>query len=153
MVPRWVEFDAYDQNLYKNLETRYDRLVPEHCLKLLGPQYALLRPEFAEARKKLRKRDGVIRRILIFFGGSDPANETAKAIQAICLLGRPDIAVDVVVGSANPHKEEVKKMVPRHPVWAGFVCQKMPAIRNGNNHHLFAVGGAPPREKYWNTYH
>ena len=47
---------------------------------------------------------------MIFFGGSDPTNETAKALEAIRLLNRPDIAVDVVVGSANPHKEQIKQL-------------------------------------------
>ena len=90
-----------DQNFYDNLESRYDGLVPSRCKKLLGPQYALLRPEFREARKNLRKRDGHVKRIMIFFGGSDPTNETAKALEAIRMLNRPDIAVDVVAGAFN----------------------------------------------------
>ncbi|HDL08410.1 MAG TPA: UDP-2,4-diacetamido-2,4,6-trideoxy-beta-L-altropyranose hydrolase [Desulfobacteraceae bacterium] len=90
-----------DQNFYENLESRYDGLVPAWCKKLLGPKYALLRPEFREARKNLRKRDGHVKRIMIFFGGSDPSNETAKALEAVRMLNRPDIAVDVVVGAFN----------------------------------------------------
>jgi len=82
-----------DQNFYENLESRYDGLVSAWCKKLLGPKYALLRPEFREARKNLRKRDGHVKRIMIFFGGSDPANETTKALEAIRMLKRPDIAV------------------------------------------------------------
>jgi len=97
-----------DQNLYPDRETRYEDLVPKHCIKLLGPSHALLRPEFSEARKNLRSRDGIVNRILIFFGGSDPTNETTKAIEAIAILNRPDIAVDVVVGNANPHKEQIR---------------------------------------------
>jgi UDP-2,4-diacetamido-2,4,6-trideoxy-beta-L-altropyranose hydrolase len=98
-----------DQNLYRDMDTRYDGLVPTHCKKLLGPAFALLRPEFIEARKSLRKRDGSVRRILIFFGGSDPTNETTKAIEAISILNRPDIEVDVVVGNVNPHKEQIRQ--------------------------------------------
>ena len=99
-----------DQNFYENLESRYDRLIPSGCKKLLGPKYALLRPEFREARKKLRKRDGHVKRIMIFFGGSDPTNETAKTLEAIRMLNMPDIAVDVVVGSANPNKDKTNKL-------------------------------------------
>lgn len=99
-----------DQNLYENMEIRYDSLVPEHCKKLLGPRYALLRPEFVEARKRLCQRDGIVRRILIFFGGVDPSNETGKVIEAVRLLNRQDIAVDVVVGGANSHKEKTKDL-------------------------------------------
>ena len=99
-----------DQNFYENMESRYDVLAPSRCKKLLGPKYALLRPEFREARKNLRKHDGRIRRIMIFFGGSDPTNETAKALEAVRMLNRSDIAVDVVVGSANPNKDKTNKL-------------------------------------------
>lgn len=98
-----------DQNLYEDIEIRYNGLVPEDSVKLLGPKYALLRREFVEARKSLKMRDGTVKRILIFFGGSDPSNETTKALEAVDMLNRPDIAVDVIVGSSNPHKEKIKK--------------------------------------------
>lgn len=97
-----------DQNYYKNFQTRYDGLVPTHCRKLLGTRYALLRPEFEILREKITPRNGIIRRILIFFGGSDPGNETEKALNALRLLKRPDIAADIVVGGANPRKEEIR---------------------------------------------
>ncbi len=111
-----------DQNHYENMKTRYEGLVPNHCQKLLGPRYALLRLEFKEARKNLRQHDGNIKRVLIFFGGSDPTNETEKALEAICFLNRPDIAVDVVVGTANPHKERIKQLCAALP-YVTFHCQ------------------------------
>jgi UDP-2,4-diacetamido-2,4,6-trideoxy-beta-L-altropyranose hydrolase len=104
-----------DQNQYTGLERRYDGLVPDHCERLLGPRYALLRPEFAAARKTLRHRDGQVRRIFIFFGGSDLTNETSKALEAIRLLNRSDIAVDVVVGASNPKGDQIRE-----------ICQRMP---------------------------
>ncbi|RLC33460.1 MAG: UDP-2,4-diacetamido-2,4,6-trideoxy-beta-L-altropyranose hydrolase [Deltaproteobacteria bacterium] len=104
-----------DQNFYENLESRYDGLVPLGCKKLLGPKYTLLRPEFREARKNLRKRDGHVKRIMIFFGGSDQSNETAKALEAIHMLNRPDIAVDVVVGALNPHRQGIEKIASNLP--------------------------------------
>jgi UDP-2,4-diacetamido-2,4,6-trideoxy-beta-L-altropyranose hydrolase len=97
-----------DQNFYKNFQTRYDDLIPKHCRKLLGTKYALLRPEFKTLREKISPRDGSIRQILIFFGGSDPSNETEKALNALRLLNCADIAADVVVGGANPRKEEIR---------------------------------------------
>lgn len=98
-----------DQNYVENMATRYDKLVPPFCKKLLGPEYVLIRPEFYEVRANLRERDGTIKRILIFFGGSDPTNETTKAIKAVEKLNRPEIEVDVVIGASNPHKKEIKK--------------------------------------------
>lgn len=98
-----------DQNLQPNGEKRYASLVPDHCRLLLGPRFALLRPEFREARKRLRPRDGKVRRILIFFGGTDPHNLTSLALEAVRSLHRKDISVDVVVGSGNPRREAVRK--------------------------------------------
>jgi len=110
-----------DQNLYRDLESRYSDLVPVACQRLLGPRYALLRPEFALARKQLRQRDGQVRRILVFFGGVDPSNETAKALQAFIALNLQGVAVDVVVGGGNLHKGEIHALCETNGF--GYYCQ------------------------------
>lgn len=97
-----------DQNLHREPEGRYSGLVPPGCVKLIGPRHALLRPQFAEARRKLRPRTGEVRRILVCFGGSDPHGATLMALEAIQRLDRPDIAADVVIGGANPHRTEIE---------------------------------------------
>ena len=99
-----------DQNFYENKDIRYDGLVPVNCKLFLGPQYAILREEFYEVRKRLKKRDGDIRNILVFFGGVDLTNETKKTLEAIIKLGREDININVIVGQGNPHKEEIKRI-------------------------------------------
>jgi len=104
-----------NQNLCEGLERRYDELVPDHCVKRIGPRYALLRPEFAAARKTLRRRDGRVRRVLVFFGGSDLANETSKALEAIRRVNRSDIAADVVVGASNPGGDRIREICERMP--------------------------------------
>ncbi|HBR28759.1 MAG TPA: UDP-2,4-diacetamido-2,4,6-trideoxy-beta-L-altropyranose hydrolase [Firmicutes bacterium] len=111
-----------DQNYFRDMEHRYDGLVSPTCQMLLGPKYALLRSEFHRAKKELRKRDGKVQRILVFFGGSDPTNETKKALEAIRLLNRPEVAVDVVVGASNPHKKEIKKRCSQMPNTT-YYCQ------------------------------
>jgi UDP-2,4-diacetamido-2,4,6-trideoxy-beta-L-altropyranose hydrolase len=121
-----------DQNHYEGMERRYDGLVPDRCEKLLGPRYALLRPEFAAARKTLRRRDGRVRRIFVFFGGSDLSNETAKTLEAIRLLNRTEVAVDVVVGASNPKGDQIRE-----------ICQRMPNtcfhLQVGNMAELMAL--------------
>lgn len=111
-----------DQNYYRNLDRRYQGLVPEQCIKLLGPEYVLLRPEFAAARQALRARDGSVRRILVFFGGSDPARQTQKVVEELQLMGRSKIAIDVVVGSANPERESIRAICDELPN-VDFHCQ------------------------------
>jgi len=96
-----------DQNLSLSTETRYRSLLPKDCRLLLGPRYALLRPEFAETRKRMSPRSGAVRRILVCFGGSDPSNETAKALAAIAAVSATELGVDVAIGMGNPHADAV----------------------------------------------
>jgi len=102
-----------DQNLNEAGPARYRGLVPEACELLCGPRYALLRSEFEKARRKLRQRDGRVRRILVFYGGMDKSGETLKACEALRNLDRPDIAVDVIVGLGNPHGEPIRQLCDR----------------------------------------
>lgn len=111
-----------DQNYYSNLEQRYKGLVPEHCITLLGPHHVLLRQEFLDARKRLRVRDGSVRRILVFFGGSDSSNQTKKAVEALKLLNMQDIVADVVVGTENPNRIDIKALCDELPN-VTFHCQ------------------------------
>ena len=113
-----------DQNFYLNKSQRYDGLVPEHCRLLLGPEHALLREEFYEMKKHLRKRDGNVKHILVFYGGSDLTDETSKAIQALVLLHKEHntISVDVVTGKSNPHKQKVEELCSQHD-FIRYYCQ------------------------------
>jgi UDP-2,4-diacetamido-2,4,6-trideoxy-beta-L-altropyranose hydrolase len=104
-----------DQNFYLDLHKRYQGLVPEHCKKMLGPTYFLLRSEFDEKRVSLRVRDGKVRRILIFFGGTDSKNQSKTALEAAVQLGRSDISVDLVVGQNNPNRHSIKKLCDQLP--------------------------------------
>ena len=97
-----------DQNLFERPEGRYDKLVDERCKMLLGPKFMLLRPEFIEARKTRRIRSGRIERVLVFFGGSDPTNETTKTLKALRDPVFKDIKIDVVVGGSNVRKDDIK---------------------------------------------
>jgi UDP-2,4-diacetamido-2,4,6-trideoxy-beta-L-altropyranose hydrolase len=104
-----------DQNFFPSMKARYESLVPKSCKQLLGPKYALLRPEFREYRKQLRKRNGDVKRLLITFGGSDSENVTEKTIEAISRLNRNEISSDIVVGAANPNREKIKKICSALP--------------------------------------
>lgn len=111
-----------DQNFYRDMDTRYDGLVPDRCQKLLGPKYSLLRREFQVARRNLGKRTGEVNRILVFFAGADKTNETVKAVKAIQLLDKPEVAVDVVVAEMNLQREGIRKLMAAMPN-ATFYCQ------------------------------
>lgn len=104
-----------DQNLSEAMEQRYEKRVLPSCRQLLGPKFALLRREFVDALRTLQPRSGALRRVLVFFGGSDPGNETAKVLEAIRHLDRLTLQVDVVVGSSNPHHAEIARMCRELP--------------------------------------
>ncbi len=98
-----------DQNFYKNCESRYDKLLSKNCTRLLGTKYASLLEVFKHFRTTNKKFENEIKRILISFGASDPTNETAKVLESIKILGQKNLLVEVIIGYANPNKDEIKK--------------------------------------------
>lgn len=111
-----------DQNLYEDMEIRYKHLVPGSCKLYLGPKFALLREEFYVAKKSMKKRKGELNNILVFFGGVDATNETSKTLKALMMLNNKELEINVVVGDANPHKEEVKQLCRYSDKWH-YYCQ------------------------------
>ena len=98
-----------DQNLYRNIDTRYGELIDDKCQPLLGPKFALLRPEFSELRQKAQVRKGELKRVFVLYGGADSDNWTLKTVRALAQLLDGKVGVDVVVGSIFPFREEVAK--------------------------------------------
>lgn len=113
-----------DQNFYLNKDVRYAGLVPEHCKMLLGPEHALLREEFYEAKKHLRKRDGNIKNILVFYSGSDLTNETEKAIKALVQLHDEgySFTADIITGVSNSRREKIEKICSKYNFFH-YYCQ------------------------------
>jgi UDP-2,4-diacetamido-2,4,6-trideoxy-beta-L-altropyranose hydrolase len=98
-----------DENYPNAAHQLYTSRVPADCELLLGPQFALVREEFAAFRSASLRRDrSEISRLLVFMGGSDPFNETTKVLNGIARAERPDVAVDVVIGGNNPHRRAVE---------------------------------------------
>lgn len=88
-------------------ERRWQGRVPPSCGLLVGPQYALLRPEFAAARAAAKPREDGVRRVVMAFGGVDRINATGLALEALRDDRFAQIAVDVIVGAGNPHYESL----------------------------------------------
>jgi UDP-2,4-diacetamido-2,4,6-trideoxy-beta-L-altropyranose hydrolase len=89
------------------------RAAPD-CTLILGPQYALLRDEFVDARGARPTTVAAVgRRLLVTMGGADPTAETEKVLRALGVGplardGGPVLDVRVVVGSANPRASEIR---------------------------------------------
>lgn len=130
-----------DQNFYENAAQRYEGLLPPSCRLLLGPAHALLRDEFYEM--KPRRRDGSLRNILVFYGGSDLTDETTKALRALRALDLRAVEINVVVGASNLQREQVRALCAALPN-AHYYCQvsDMAALMNAADLALGAGGTA-----------
>jgi hypothetical protein len=89
------------------LEENYDGEV--YTKYLLGPEYALLRPEFLEVQAPEKRIDSeVIRNIFVCFGGSDSKNLTAKVLSWLPI---GDYAVTVVIGNSYSNRKELSSVI------------------------------------------
>lgn len=96
----------------------YRARVSEGCRLLLGPQYALLRAQFAAARSAVleRRRESTgIERILVSFGATDRRGLALTALDALRIAGLR-VAVDVVLGRSSPHRAAVREAAARAPL-------------------------------------
>jgi UDP-2,4-diacetamido-2,4,6-trideoxy-beta-L-altropyranose hydrolase len=100
-----------DQNLGREIDD-YSNLVGANTHKLIGPKYALLRPEFALYRDySLARRENLqLKTILIALGGVDQENITGRILSEI---NRSNLNINfnitVVMGQHSPWLSNVKK--------------------------------------------
>ncbi len=104
-----------DQNYSAEGERRYAERAPGHCKRLVGPRYALLRPEYAAYRQTLLPYDREVRRVLAFFGGTDPDNMTGLTLTALSNPELRHLTVDLVVGANYPHGEALQRQAAKRP--------------------------------------
>jgi UDP-2,4-diacetamido-2,4,6-trideoxy-beta-L-altropyranose hydrolase len=101
-----------DQSLLDDMQGRYDGLVPVHCVRQLGPRYALLRDEFVRQADFPRKTLTKEPRLLVMFGGSDEQNLTQRAVERLAAIGWSG-EVDVVAGPLYGPLAKLQKAVSR----------------------------------------
>jgi len=131
-----------DQNFYTDMQTRYIDKVPSHCRLLLGPHYALLRAEFRELHQQVKPRSGLVKHVLVFFGGIDSHNYTGRTIEALSEIEIPDLHVDVVIGSQHPYCEEVESVCKKHGFILHVQTDKMAELMASADYAIGAGGSA-----------
>jgi len=102
-----------DQNLHTQMNSLYTKSVPKNCIKLLGPDYAILRNQFIAQRKYAKIRSLPIKNILVSFGGTDNENHTLHALTSLKKLNS-DVNVNVVTGTANIGKKIIKNFCKKN---------------------------------------
>ena len=107
---------VFNQNFFAPVE-RFDRAAD--CELILGPDYALVRDEFVEARARA---SGTTRaqanRVLVTMGGADPTGETFKCLDAFAALDPAHVGrleVRVVVGPTNAHAAAIRARAAASP--------------------------------------
>jgi UDP-2,4-diacetamido-2,4,6-trideoxy-beta-L-altropyranose hydrolase len=106
-----------DQNLGRQPQD-YANLVPAQCKVLTGPEYALLRPEFAALRaySRQRRQQPALKQVLITMGGVDQPNATGQVLQALKGSALPqDCRISVVMGRQAPWLQQVRAQAKGMP--------------------------------------
>ncbi|WP_434153616.1 UDP-2,4-diacetamido-2,4,6-trideoxy-beta-L-altropyranose hydrolase [Pseudomonas sp. JZ134] len=106
-----------DQNLGRQIAD-YQGLVPAECKMLMGPNYALLRPEFALLRCQSVKRrvSTGVTRILVSLGGVDSDNVTGRVLNAISHASLPaNVTITIVMGAKAPWLGQIRQQAARLP--------------------------------------
>lgn len=102
-----------DQNFYRDADQRYNPWVHAECTQLLGPRYALLRPEFSVERAKPRSRDGHVHRVLVAFGGMDRDDYTGRFLEGLPVSAQA-LEFDIVIGTSHPRRKEISEFCHAH---------------------------------------
>jgi len=109
----------------------YEPWVPQGSLVVTGPSFALVRPEFAAARRKVlerRDRDGDVRSILVSLGLTDVGGITAQAVEAVLATGC-DARILAVVGSAAPSLPRLRELSLLHAnLWVDVDVKAMAPV-------------------------
>lgn len=104
-----------DQNYYRAGAERYRGLLADTTRVLSGPRYALLSDRYRISRPERPPDNRRIERILVYYGGVDPTNETARALRVLSKEEFAHLQLDVIVGINNPHAGEIDDLVQRRP--------------------------------------
>jgi UDP-2,4-diacetamido-2,4,6-trideoxy-beta-L-altropyranose hydrolase len=105
----------------------YNSKIRDDCNLLLGCEYALLRPQFAELRSKAllkRKNTALIQNILISMGGADKMNVTYDVIKQL----DKNLNIVVVLGASSVHKEMIKNYAIDKKIRVVVNAQNMPEL-------------------------
>lgn len=132
-----------DQTLGRRAED-YDPWVPAHCTRLMGPQFAMLRPEFAALRARaLSDRTGRgLRKVLITMGGMDAQDATSRVLAALADADLPrDVALSIVMGAQAPALERVRAVANSLP-WPAEVVTDVPDMATRMADADLAIGAA-----------
>ncbi len=123
--------DFHDQHFYADIVinhapgvTKEDYKGESYTRYLLGPDYALLRPEFLDSKPKEKRNSYEIKKLFTCFGGSDSKNLTAKVLS---WLPSNVYTITVVLGNAYNHYDSLSKVIKERQDLEIFVKNSLSA--------------------------
>lgn len=123
-----------DQNAATN--KKYPILNP--ASQFLGPEYALLAKPFYNTKPRVRK--GMVKKVLVFFGGTDPTGETLRFVN-LCHQISNSIEFDVIVGKNNPQLDQIRiSSLERENIHLHIQTQEMPKLMSKADLYIGAGG-------------
>ncbi len=118
LADRYHDCDVLlDQNLGRSAQD-YGGLLKPHTTTYIGPQYALLRPEFAQLRSQSldRRTQSQLKHLLITMGGVDKDDATGQVLKALTACHLPtDLRITVVMGPHAPCLADVQQQAAQMP--------------------------------------
>jgi UDP-2,4-diacetamido-2,4,6-trideoxy-beta-L-altropyranose hydrolase len=131
-----------NQDIFDISECSTYQTFPVNTKFLLGPKFALLRPQFRRMRQEAFRKRCVAQpsRVNIFMGGVDQENQTAKVLTGIINSPLRDLKIDVVLGPTNPHIRNIQEICKLFPHVQLYV--RIREMANLMAHADLAIGGA-----------
>jgi len=109
--PFWADFVANGGP--RETPEHYRALARNPALEfLLGPEFAVLRPAFANLPP--RDADRPLKRLLISFGGGDDRGMVVRTLEALMDEGPADVSVRVMSGVSNPGNAAIAGWIAGH---------------------------------------
>ncbi len=93
-----------DQNYKSDYSQAYKKHTPATCTHFLGPQFALLRPEFFSQKTHSTSEQ----KVFVFFGGADPNGETLRFIRETASIDLSPFQFEIIVSKGNKFIHEIQ---------------------------------------------
>lgn len=112
LANRVHDCDVLLDQTFGRVSKEYENLTPNKCKRLVGSQYALLRPEFSEMREYslARRHKPKLKQLLITLGGVDKDNVILEVLESLQQSDLPlDCKIIIVMGFNAPWFLSVKE--------------------------------------------
>jgi UDP-2,4-diacetamido-2,4,6-trideoxy-beta-L-altropyranose hydrolase len=129
-----------DQNIPISASHHYENLVKPKTRQLRGPQYCLLRPEFAGAFNQLKSIKAPKQSLLVFFGGVDEFGLTLEVLETLSSF--KGLKITAVVGKNNPLKALIQEKCQKNNFAFLYNVSNMAEIMANSEYALIACGFA-----------